>query len=208
MHPQRLTHSGIVPGTFRNTNVGNQEPNEDRSPNDLHPEVGLFVYQSRHSIDSDPDEAPNIATGVQEVILFFSPGTSSGIQKMRSTSQPRFCSESTSATIEADRNLLAPQLFASKGNCANFNSNLNRVSKLPKAPTTTMPTFDWKSEKIQLVGDLFRTSPNIHNQLTEENNINYFHSLSGWDALHTFQNISSPNRDILEESLIVFQKNT
>ena len=30
-NPQTRTHSGIVPGTFRNMNVENQEPNEDRS---------------------------------------------------------------------------------------------------------------------------------------------------------------------------------
>ena len=36
-------------------------PNEDRSQNDPHPEVGPSVSQSRHhSIDSDPDEAPHI----------------------------------------------------------------------------------------------------------------------------------------------------
>ena len=59
LNQQIRTHSGIVPGTFRNTNVENQEPNEDRSQDDPHPEVGLSVCQSRHSIDSDPDEAPH-----------------------------------------------------------------------------------------------------------------------------------------------------
>ena len=46
-------------GTFRNTNVEKKEPNEDRSQDDPHPEVGPSVRQSRHSIDSDPDEAPH-----------------------------------------------------------------------------------------------------------------------------------------------------
>ena len=55
--PQVRTRSGTVSGTFRNTNVENQEPNEDRSQDDLHPEVGPCVYQSRHSNDSDPNEA-------------------------------------------------------------------------------------------------------------------------------------------------------
>ena len=57
LNPQRPTHCGTVPGTFRNTNVENQEQNEDRSQDDPHPEVGHPFYQSRHSIDSDPDEA-------------------------------------------------------------------------------------------------------------------------------------------------------
>ena len=56
LNPQIRTHSGTVPGTFRNKNVENQEPNEDRSQDDPHPEVG--PYQSRHSNDSDLDEAP------------------------------------------------------------------------------------------------------------------------------------------------------
>ena len=59
LNPQIRTHSGTVPQTFRNTNVENQEPNEDRSQDDPHREVGPFVYQSRHSNDSDPDEAPH-----------------------------------------------------------------------------------------------------------------------------------------------------
>ena len=58
LNPQIRTHSGTVPGTFRNTNLENQEPNEDRTQDDPHPEVGLSVYQCRHSNDSDPDEAP------------------------------------------------------------------------------------------------------------------------------------------------------
>ena len=40
LNPQIRTHSGTVPGTFRNTNVENQEPNEDRSQDDPHPEMG------------------------------------------------------------------------------------------------------------------------------------------------------------------------
>ena len=46
----------------------NQEPNEDRSQDDPHPEVGPSVHQSRHSIDSDTDEAPHMLTGGPEEI--------------------------------------------------------------------------------------------------------------------------------------------
>ena len=59
LNPQTRTRSGTVPGTFRNTNVENQEPNEDRSQDDHHCEVRPSVYQSRHSNDSDSDEAPH-----------------------------------------------------------------------------------------------------------------------------------------------------
>ena len=59
LNPQIRTHSGTVPGTFRNTYVENQLTNEDDSQSDPHPEVGPSVCQSRHSIDSDTDEAPD-----------------------------------------------------------------------------------------------------------------------------------------------------
>ena len=92
LYPQIRTLSGTVPGTFRNTNVENQEPNEDRSQDDSQPEVGPSVCQSRHSIDSGTDEAPHMVrggpeeirnrphmtTGIQEEIPYCSLGTSPG----------------------------------------------------------------------------------------------------------------------------------
>ena len=58
LSPQVRKRSRTVPGTFRNTNVENQEANEDRSQDNPHPEKGPSVYLSRHSLDSYPDEAP------------------------------------------------------------------------------------------------------------------------------------------------------
>ena len=49
-------------------------------------------------------------------------------------------------------------------------------------------------------------SSKIHNQLTEENKINYFHSLMRGDALQTFKNITSLNRENLGEILTVFRR--
>ena len=69
-----------------------------------------------------------------------------------------------------------------------------------------MPTFDGKSEKFELFEDLFRTSLKIHNQLTQEDKINYFHSFLCGDALQTFKNITSPNRENLGEILTVFRR--
>ena len=69
-----------------------------------------------------------------------------------------------------------------------------------------MPTFDGKSEKFELFEDLFQTSLKIHNQLTEEDKINYFHSLKRGDALQTFKNLSSRNRENLAEILTVFHR--
>ena len=46
LNRQITTHSGTVPGTFRNTNVKNQGTNEDDSQSDPHPEAGIFRGQT------------------------------------------------------------------------------------------------------------------------------------------------------------------
>ena len=154
----------------------------------------------------------DMMTGATEQIrsqhdTYCSPGTSSGKQKKnRSTSQPQFRSENTPATIEADQISLALQELANNNNSANFPNNINRISKLPKSLNTTMPTFDGKSEKFELFEDLFQTNLKIHNQLTEEDRINYFHSLMTGDALQTFKNINGPTRENLGEILAVFRR--
>ena len=161
-------------------------------------------------VTGDSEEVHNdrdMVTAVQEEIPYCSSGIFSGKQnKARSTSQPQFRSENTPATNEADQILLTLQQLASNSNSANVNNNSNRISKLPKSLTTLMPTFDGKSEKFELFEDLLQTSLKIHNQLTEEDKINYFHSLMRGDALQTFKNISSPNRENLTEILTVFRR--
>ena len=149
----------------------------------------------------------DMVTAAHEAIFYCSSGISSGKQKKaRSTSQPQFRSENTPATIEADQILLALQQLATNSKSANVNYNSNKVSKLPKSLTTTRPTFDEKSEKYELFEDLFQTSLKIHNQLTEEDKINYFHSFMRGDALQTYKNNSSSNRENLAEVLTVFRR--
>ena len=168
------------------------------------------IRQCRDMVTEESEEIRNghdMVTAVQEEIPYCSSGISSGKQKKaRSTSQPHFRSENTPATVEADQILLALQQLATNSNSANVNNNSNRISKLPKSLTTTMPTFDGKSEKFELFEDLFQTSLKIHKQLTEEDKINYFHSLMRGDALQTFKNIGSPNRENLTEILTVFRR--
>ena len=69
-----------------------------------------------------------------------------------------------------------------------------------------MPTFVRKSAKIEPFEDLFRTRLKIHNQLTQDDRINYFHSLMRGDALQTFENINGPTREILGEIPAVFRR--
>ena len=229
LNQQIRMHSGTVPETFQNTNVANQGTNEDDSQNDPHPEEGLFRSQTTQNsgteaglymvtgatehhdmVTGGSEEIRNghdMVTAVQEEIPYCSCGISSGKQKKaRSTSQPQFHSENTPATTEAEQILLALQQMATDSNSANVNNNSNRISRLPKSLTTTMPTFDGKSEKFELFEDLFQTSLKILNQITEEDKINYFHSLMRGDALQTFKNISSPNRESLAEILTVFRR--
>ena len=56
LNQQIRTFSGTTPGTFRNTDVENQEPSVDRSQNDAHPEVEFSACRARNLTDSDPDE--------------------------------------------------------------------------------------------------------------------------------------------------------
>ena len=229
LNPQVRTCSVAVPGLSGNANTENRKALGDRSSNDLYPEVGNFPHHSGqlnspkaetnshmvtetypHTVTGGPEEVrhiPHTMTATQEEIPCCSPTTSSGKQKKaRSTSQPQFRSENTPATIEPDQILLALQQLATNSNSANFNNNISRISKLPKSLTTTMPTFDGKSEKFELFEDLFQTSLKIHNQLTEEDIIIYFHSLMRGDALQTFKNNTTPNREILGEILTVFRR--
>ena len=215
MNPLLQGHSGITPETSRNMFSKNQGTNEDDSQSNPHPEVGLLTSgrEDRHHMatgvqrERESVDVCHMVTGVHEEVTYCSPSTSSGKQKKnRSTSQPQFRSENTPATIEADQILLALQQLTSNNNSANFHDNINRISKLPNLLTTTMPTFDGKSEKFELLEDLFQTSLKIHNQLTEEDRNNYFHFLMRGDALHTFKNINGPTRKNLGEILAVFRR--
>ena len=148
-----------------------------------------------------------MVTGVHEEVTYCFLSSSSGKQKKnRSTSQPQFCSENTPATIETDQILLALQQLANNSNSASFKNNLNKLSKLPKSLTITMPTFDGKSDKFEQFEDFLQRSLKIHNQLTEEDRIKYFPSLMKGDALQTFKNDNSPTRESLGELLVVFRR--
>ena len=162
---QIRNHSGMSGNAFST----NQGTNEDDSQSDPHPEAGLFTNQTmRNSCQKDRHDMVtgvqresfcgrdmvtgatkqignrrDMVTGVHEEVTYCSPSTSSGKQKNnRCTSQPQFRSENTPATIEADQILLALQHLANNNNSAKFHNIINRIYKLPKSLTTTMPTFD------------------------------------------------------------------
>ena len=149
-----------------------------------------------------------MVTGIHGEFTYCSPSTFSGKQKTnRSTCQPQFRSENTPASIEADQFLLALHHLENNNNSANFHNIVNRISKLPKSLTTTMPTFDGKSEKFELFEDLFQPSLKNQNQLTKDDRINYFNCLMRGDALQTFKNINGPTGKNLVEIIAAFRRN-
>ena len=75
-------------------------------------------------------------------------------------------------------------------------------------PVSTTPlTFDGKSEKFELFEDLFHTMIKMQPAMTEMMEINHFHSLLRKNALQTFRNINSTNRQTLEDILAVVRRN-
>ena len=67
-------------------------------------------------------------------------------------------------------------------------------------------TFDGKSEKFELFEDLFHTMIKMQPEMTEQMKINHFHSFLKKNALQTFRNISSSNRQTLEDVLVIFRR--
>ena len=118
VNPQVRTCSLAVLGTSRNNDYEKRGPIGDRSLGDPCPKAVFSTYYSCIVNDSEPEEmhhvvrgvqeeiryCPHMVTGIQEGIPYCSTGISPGKQKkVRSTSQPQFRSENTSATIEADQ---------------------------------------------------------------------------------------------------------
>ena len=67
-------------------------------------------------------------------------------------------------------------------------------------------TFDGKSEKFELFEDLFHTMIKMQPEMSEQMKINHFHSLLRKNALQTFRNISTANRQTLKDVLIIFRR--
>ena len=84
------------------------------------------------------------------------------------------------------------------------NKPTSQTLMVPPVTTTTL-TFDGKSEKFELFEDLFHTMIKMQPDMTEAMKINHFHSLLRKNALQTFRNINSANRQTLEDVLAVFR---
>ena len=67
-------------------------------------------------------------------------------------------------------------------------------------------TFNGKSEKFELFEDLFHTTIKLQPEMSEQMKISHFHSLLRKNALQTFRNISTANRQTLEDVLVIFRR--
>ena len=87
-----------------------------------------------------------------------------------------------------------------------MNNKPSAQTLMVRPVNTTTLTFDGKSEKFELFEDLFHTMIKMQPDMTETMKINHFHSLLRKNALQTFRNINSANRQTLEDILAVFRR--
>ena len=96
--------SGTTPGTFRNTDVENQDKSGDRSQNDPHPEVEFSASRPSNLTDSDPDETSNNCTFNP---IFLLPQKSKKLKNGKSTllkSMFNFCAIKNGKKTQANEN--------------------------------------------------------------------------------------------------------
>ena len=108
--------------------------------------------------------------------------------------------ETTTPTIPSDPiNRLAEVLVG-------MNNRPSAQTLMVRPVSTTTLTFDGKSEKFELFEDLFHTMIKMQSDMTETMKINHFHSLLQKNALQTFRNINTANRQTLEDIRAVFRR--
>ena len=95
------------------------------------------------------------------------------------------------------------KLLESLKNVTQQNLGLPRV---PKSLSTTMPTFDGRNDKFEHFEDLSTTSIKVHPNISEEEQIHYFHSLLKGEALQTYRNMTDTNRSSLGDIISTFRK--
>ena len=84
--------------------------------------------------------------------------------------------------------------------------DVDNTFPMPKALTTSLPTFDGNCEKFELFEDLFRNNLKMYLHLSEIQKINYFHSLLRCEALQAFRNLDDTKKDSLEDIITTFKR--
>ena len=87
-----------------------------------------------------------------------------------------------------------------------MNNRPSAQTLMVRPVSTTTQTFDGKSEKFELFEDLFHTMIKMQPDMTETMKRNHFQSLLRKNAIQTFRNINTANRQTLEDILAVFRR--
>ena len=144
---------------------------------------------------------------VHEEVAYCSSSTSSGKQKKnRSTSQLQFRTENTFAKNKPDQFLLDLQQLANINTSANFHKKSTEIPTCQSHSPQRRQRLTGKLRSLSCLKFFFQTSLKIHNQLTEDDKINYFLSLMKEEALQTVKNIIDPTRENLGEVVAVFRR--
>ena len=88
----------------------------------------------------------------------------------------------------------------------NTECDRNSVTGNSSAEINRLSSEFGKSEKFELFEDLFHTMIKMQPEMPEQMKINHFHSLLKKNALQTFRNINSTNRQNLEDVLVIFRR--
>ena len=80
------------------------------------------------------------------------------------------------------------------------------LPRLPKALSTTMPTFNGRNDKFEHFAGLFMTNLKEYPNISEEEEVHYYHSLLSDDALQTYCNMTDTNRASLEDIIATFRR--
>ena len=87
-----------------------------------------------------------------------------------------------------------------------MNNKPSAQTLMVRPVSTTTLTFDGKSKKFELFEDLFHTMIKMQPNMTETMKINHFHLMLRKNALQTFRNLNSTNRQTLQDILAVFRR--
>ena len=101
---------------------------------------------------------------------------------------------------------VGPSTIGKQQQFSKLNKNMKINSKLPNSLTTTIPTFDGKSKKIERFEDLFQISLKTQNQFTEKKNKLFPLSHGRWCATHVWKHQWPEQREFGRKFDCVLQK--
>ena len=200
-------------GLQRNTEVGNSQGTMENRPKTCFTQENSRLRSRESSTDSiNSEQNRDMVTGanptphmVPEFLTGRPMQSREPLQRQNSNHDesqdtiPQVPETTPSNTSPDPINRLAEVLVG-------MNNRPSAQTLMVRPVSTTTLTFDGKSEKFELFEDLFHTMIKMQPDMTEAMKINHFHSLLRKNALQTFRNINTANRQTLEDILAVFRR--